>query len=106
MNEFIDENENSQLQITDIDNLIDVYTFFKNILENKEIQTDEEFHNIFRARFEKNKNIGIKLQGYLNTYGEIYQLYQLYDENAEVTTQKIKNILKDSTLKIYQGDDE
>ena len=28
LNEFVDENENSQLQTTDIDNLLDIYTFF------------------------------------------------------------------------------
>ena len=106
LNEFIDENENSQLQITDIDNLIDVYTFLKKIIENKEIKTDEDFHNIFRTKFEKDKNIGFKLQSYLNSYGEIYQLYQLYDENSEMTTQKISKILQDSFLEIYKKDNE
>ena len=102
LNEFIDENENSQLQTTDIDNLLDVYTFFNNIMENKDIKTDENFHNNFRNNFENYKNIIIKLQGYLSSYGEIIQLFQLYNETPEMTTQKIYNILKDSYLEIFK----
>ena len=102
LNEFIDESDNSQLQTTDIDNLIDVYTFFKKLMNNKEIKTDEEFLQNFRKEFDNDKEIVIKLQGYLNTYGEIIQLYQSYDENPEMTSQKIENLLKDSEVKIYK----
>ena len=102
LNEFIDENENSQLQTTDIDNLLDVYTFFLKLMENKSIKTDENFHNIFRNDFEKSKNIISKLQGYLSSYGEIIQLFQLYDNNAELTIQKIYKILKSSTVEIFK----
>ena len=38
LNELIDENENSQLQTTDIDNLLDIYTFFKGLIEDKNIK--------------------------------------------------------------------
>ena len=38
LNEFIDENENSQLQTTDIDNLLDIYTFFEKLFNNKSIK--------------------------------------------------------------------
>ena len=106
LNEFIDENENNQIQINDIDNLLDVYTFFRKFLENNEIKTDNDFYDEFKKEFEKDNNIGIKLQEYLNSYGEIYQLYQLYDENSEMTTQKISNILKNSILEIYKQNDE
>ena len=102
LNEFIDESDNSQLQTTDIDNLIDVYTFFKKLMDNKEIRTDEELLQNFRKEFDNDKEIVIKLQGYLNTYGEIIQLYQSYDENPEMTTQKIGNLLKDSKVEIYK----
>ena len=106
LNEFIDQNENSQLQISDIDNLLDVFTFFKKILINNEIRTDENFYNEFRTKFEEDKNIGIKLQAYLNSYGEIYQLYQLYDENTEMSIQKISSILKNSDLEIFKEKNE
>ena len=83
LNEFIDETENSQLQTTDIDNLLDVFTFFKNLMENEKIKTDEDLLLNFRKLFDSDDKIVIKLQGYLNTYGEIIQLYQTYDENPE-----------------------
>ena len=102
LNEFIDETENSQLQTTDIDNLMDVFTFFTSLIDNQEIKTDEEFLKIFRKNFEDEKNIIIKIQGYINTYGEIIQLYQTYDENPEMTIQKIDKLLKDSTIEIYK----
>ena len=102
LNEFIDENENSQLQTTDIDYLVDIFAFFNKLMENKKINTDENFHKIFKASFESEKDIIIKLQGYLSTYGEIDQLFQLYNENPEITTQKINKILMSSNLEIYK----
>ena len=102
LNEFIDESENSQLQTTDIDNLIDVYTFFKKLMDNKNIKTDEDLLKTFRKEFDNDKDIVIKLQGYLNTYGEIIQLYQSYDENPEMTIQKIESLLEDSKVEIYK----
>ena len=106
LNEFIDENENSQLQTTDIDNLLDIYTFFLKFLENDKVKTDEDFHNIFRNEFENYKNIIIKLQDYLSTYGEIIQIYELYHENPEITIQKVFNLLKNSNVEIYQEEKE
>ena len=105
LNEFIDENENSQLQSTDIDNLLDVYTFFNNLIDNKNIKTDANFHNIFRIHFESNNNIILNLQVYLNTYGEIIQLFDLYAQNPEVTIQKVYNLIKSSKINIFLKDD-
>ena len=105
LNEFIDESDNSQLQTTDIDNLMDVYRFFINLMNNKEIKTDEDFLKIFRKEFDKNKenkDITIKMLEYLNIYGEIIQLYNSYHENPEMTIQKVDSILKDSTVKLYK----
>lgn len=47
LGEFIDESENKQINITDINNLIDVYTFFLKLMDNKDIKTDEDFLQIF-----------------------------------------------------------
>ena len=102
LNEFIDENENSQLQTTDVDNLMDVYKFFTKLMNNEKIITDEILLKIFRQEFDENKDIVIKLQGYLNTYGEIIQLYQSYHENPEMTIQKIISLLKESSVKLYK----
>jgi len=102
LNEFIDENENSQLQTTDIDNLLDVFTFFISLIENKNINSDESFHKIFKTKFESEKDIDIKFVGYLSSYGEIIQLFQSYNEDPEMTTQKINKILMSSNLEIYK----
>ena len=102
LNEFIDEIDSSQLQTTDIDNLIDVYTFFNKLLGNEQIKTDMELLMNFKTEYNKDKDIPFKLQGYLNTYGEIIQLFQLYDENPEMTIQKINNILNESIVNIYK----
>ena len=102
LNEFIDESDNSQLQTTDIDNLIDVYTFFKKLMDNQQVKSDEDLLKIFRKEFDTDQDIVIKLQGYLNTYGEIIQLFQSYDENPEMTIQKIDKLLKESSVDIYK----
>ena len=105
LNEFIDETDNSQLQTTDIDNLMDVYRFFIKLMDNKQIKNDETLLKLFRKEFEQNKDnkdIVIKMQGYLNIYGEIIQLYNSYHTNPEMTREKVISILKDSTVKIYK----
>ncbi len=101
LNEFIDENDNSQLQTTDIDHLIDIYIFFKELMNNNKIKTDEDFLKNFKTEFDNNnREIAIKLHRYLNIYTEIIQIYQSYNENPEMTIEKIENILKDSKVEI------
>ena len=102
LNEFIDESENKQLDIADIDNLIDVYSFFIKLMNNENIKTDEDFLKIFGQEFSKDKTIIRKLQEYLKVYGEIYQLFKLYDDNPVMTIQKINKILEDSKVEIYK----
>ena len=102
LNEFIDDVEGSQLQTTDIDNLMDVYIFFNKLLGNENIKTDEQLLVNFKTEYEKDKDIPNQLPKYLNSYGEIIQLFQLYDENPEMTIQKIDNILSQSLVNIYK----
>ena len=102
LNEFIDESETSELQMSDIDNLINVYSFFEKLMKNDKIKTDEDLLKIFKETFNKEKQIEIKLQNYLNSYGEIIQLFESYGENPEMTIQKIESILKDSKLYIFE----
>ena len=102
LNEFIDESETSELQTSDIDTLLNVYSFFDKLIEDKNILTDEQFLKIFKNRFGKEKNIEINLQNYLNTYGEIIQLYESYVENPEMTIQKIQSLLEESRLSLYK----
>jgi len=106
LNEFIDENESSELQTTDIDNLMDVYRFFNKLMDNKEIDTDEKLLKNFKEEFNnvKNKDIIIKIEGYLKTYGEIIQLFDSYHENPEMTIQKIDKLLNNSSVKLYKDE--
>ena len=104
LNEFIDESESSDIQTTDIDNLIYINNFFLNLEKNKNINTDEEFFKIFKIEFEKDKEIDIKLNRYLKSYGEIIQIYQLYNKNPEMNIAKIVNILNNSLIKIYKDE--
>ena len=104
LNEFIDEQENSQLQTSDIDNLLDIYTFFNSLIKNDKIKTDMDLILHFKKEFEKEKNIGFKIKEYLKCYGEIIQFYQLYHENPEFTAQKIIKILTDSFVYLYKNE--
>ena len=98
LNEFIDESESIDLQTSDIDNLNNINMFFSKFVQNKEIKTDENFFVAFKKEFENEKDIAIKLNGYLKSYGEIIQLYQSYNENPEMTIEKLNNVLKDSLV--------
>jgi len=40
------------------------------------------------------------MRGYLSTYGEIIQLFDLYDQNPEKTIQKVYNLIKNSKVNI------
>jgi len=102
LGEFIDETENKQIDITDIDNLIDVYTFFLKLMDNQEIKTDEDFLQIFGKEFNQNKSIIRKLQEYLKVYYEIIQLFKSYYDNPEMTIQKVEKIIQDSKVEIFK----
>ena len=105
LNEFIDESETSELQMSDIDNLINVYSFFEKLMKNDKIKTDEDLLKIFKETFNKEKQIEIKLQNYLNSYGEIIQLFESYGENPEMTIQKIESILKDIKINFPENNE-
>ena len=102
LNEFIEESENSQLLTSDIDNLVDVFSFFNKLMDNKKIDKDVTLLQKFKEEFDKDSNIIIKFQDYLNIYGEIYQLFQSYHENPEMTIQKIHSLLSNSSVRIYK----
>ena len=104
LNELIDESDSSVLQTSDIDNLIYVSMFFNKLTKNYEIKTDENFLIIFKKEFENEKNIPIKLSEYVNSFGQIIQLFNIYSENREMTTEIISNILKLSIVNLYNDE--
>ena len=98
LNELIDESDSSELNTSNIDDLLYVNLFFTKLLKNKEIKTDEDFFVKFKREFEAEKNIPIKFNLYLQSYGEIIGLYEKYNKNPEMTIEIIRNILKDSRV--------
>ena len=104
LNEFINESENSELQTSDIDNLLYVYSFFDKLIENNKIKKDENLLKIFKSQFLKETHIAINLQNYLNSYGEIIQLYESYAENPEMTIQKIQCLLEESNIYLFKDE--
>ena len=104
LNEFIDESDSPNLQASNIDNLIYINMFFSNFYKNNEINSDEKFFMVFKDEFEKDKDIAIKVNGYLKSYPDIIQLYESFNENPEMTTEKISNLLKDSSVDFFKDE--
>ena len=96
------EDEDEDLNSSDINNLIYVYNFFNNLMDNQEIKTDKDLFLFFQNKFFNEKDIIIKFRVYLNKYKEIIQLYRTYNECPETLIQKIIQILKDSIVNIYK----
>ena len=100
LNDFIDDSA-SELQTSNIEDLLYVYSFYNKLLGNKNIITDINLIEIFNREYSKDKNIAIHMQDYLKTFGEIIQLYKSYDENPESTLETIENLLKESSLELF-----
>ena len=101
-NEFIDEQENSQLTTNDVDNLLDTFEFFKKLFENQKITSDIILIQNFKSSCEKEKNIMIKMKEYLKCYGELIELNKILIKNPEATEKKIEKILKNSEVVFYK----
>ena len=102
-NEFIDEQENSQLTTNDVDNLLDTFEFFKKIVENNQVNSDITLMETFKSNSEKEKNIMIKMKEYLKCYGELIELNKILVKNPEATAKKVEKILKESEVVFYKG---
>ena len=102
-NEFIDEQENSQLTTNDVDNLLDTFEFFKKLVENKNIISDIALIENFKKSCEKEKNIMIKMKEYLKCYGELIELNKILVKNPEATAKKVEKILNSSEVEFYKN---
>ena len=101
LSDFIDDSA-SELQISDIENLIYVYSFYIRIINNKKISTDQELIEIFNDEYIKDKNIAFHMQNYLKTYGEIINMYNSIENNQGSTIDMIENLLKHSSLELFK----
>ena len=100
LNEFIDESA-SELQASDIDNLIYVFTFYEKIIDNKNITSDRELIEIFNEEYNKDNETAIHMQEYLKTYGDLIQLYKSFDDNPESVVETVEKLLKQSSLLFF-----
>ena len=102
LNDFIDESA-SELQVSDINNLEYVYSFYIKIINNKKITSDKELIEIFNEEYIKDKNIAVHMQDYLKTYGEIKEMYDSIENNKESTIELVENLLKSSSLELFKN---
>ena len=102
LSDFIDESA-SELQVSDIENLMNVFTFYHKLINNPNLTTDEELIRIFNEEYCKDKNIAFHMQDYLKTYGEIINLYNTFDNNPESTIEMVENLLKKSSLELIKN---
>ena len=105
LNEFVVEDAASELQTSDIDNLIYIFEFFETIFNNKENKTDLSLIDMFGKKFNNNIDIFERLESYQKIYGEIKRVYQLYDENPVMTIEKIRMMITNSVIDIYKNEE-
>ena len=101
LNEFIVESAESEVQTSDIENLIKIYNFYLNIIDDEEIKTDETLLNIFNKKFNDEK-IYSDIDRYQQKFGEIKRIYELYEKNPVMTIQTIQDILRESEIEFYK----
>ena len=94
--------DEEEFNIADIDNLIYVYNFFKNLIDNQGIKTDIDLLLVFQKKFYHENDIIIKIKSYLYTYVEFIQLYQAYYECPDTKIEIINQLLKESIVNIYK----
>ena len=100
LNEYIVvEGENTDIQTSDIENLIYIYQFFNKIIDDKNVKTDENFIALLGKKF--SNNILSYFENYQNNYGEIRRIYQLYEKNPDTIFNTINSILKKSKVKFF-----
>ena len=99
LNDLID---NEELETGDIEDLYNVNMFFDKLMDDQDIKTDEELLLNLQKNLENDKDIIIKLRKYLNIFGEIIDLYRLYNEYPKIIQERISQLLRESIINIYK----
>ena len=86
----------------EIDNLLDLYNFFRHLLNNKEIQSDKDFYQIYFNEIEKNNNIK-------NYLAQLYNKYITYLKE-QIESNNNRNLIIENSIKnfykiyfVYEG---
>ena len=100
LSEFIGELDDTKIQINDIQDFINVSTFF----ENKKIlntNNDVDLIQEFKAAFITTPSFANSFNNYLNNFTEIKKVYEEYLDKPEVSRTKIEKILNFSNIEIF-----
>ena len=103
LSEFVGENENSKIQIRDIQDFMNVCRFFETI-KALGVKTDIELIEEFKAAFIGTPEFGNSFSNFLKNFKEIKNVYEEYLDKPEVSRKKIEQILKFSNLKLFFND--
>lgn len=106
LNEFIGDNDNSQIEVNDIEDFIGCSNFINSLINDKSLVNDKLFDQKLKEKLEEEKTIGIKFKNYFQNYGAIKELYEDYTNKPEISKKKIENILKDSNITIFNNSKE
>ena len=67
-NSLSHKNGNELFNSNEMNNFLNLFIFFKKLLENKEIKSDKDFYKIYNEEIEKNNNVK-------NSLNELYKKY-------------------------------
>ena len=104
LSEFVGENENSKIQIRDIQDFMNVCRFFETI-KAIDVKKDKQLIEEFKAAFIETPAFGNSFTNFLNNFKEIKNVYEEYLDKPEVSRKKIEQILKFSNIKLFFNDD-
>ena len=100
LNEFIGDNDNSQIETNDIEDFVACSNFINSIISNKTLETDQIFDESLKKKLIEDKSIGIRFKNYFQNYGAIKEIYEDYTNKPEISKKKIENILNNSNITV------
>ena len=100
LSEFVGENENSKIQIRDIQDFMNVCNFFR-VIECLQANDDHQLILEFKNAFGTEVYFGTSFKNFLTNFKEIKSVYEEYLDKPEVSRKKIEQILQLSNIHIY-----
>ena len=99
LQEISSQNENSFVSVNDILDMEKCVEFFNNLgkLEDFKNKNDSDIINLFKENVDKNKDILLYFEKFVDNYGQIKTLESSLDK-SQVLKNQIQNIINDSTF--------
>ena len=92
-NSIKNKNMHSFFTQNEIDNLLDLYNFFRQLLNNKEIKSEKDFVEMYNKEKEKNNNI----KNYLEQLNNKFITYS----KKQIESNKIRNLITENSIKNF-----